>query len=216
MKKSIIAAGAASVALAAMPIVGVFADDDPVVEQGIVKDTVTVNVNSTCSVTSAGTLGTTTAADDTINRSVNFGTMSTATSRESSDESMTTAPVSFTINCNGPWHVTAKGAGTTGNEQNLYKAAGTGEDTSPAATISGTASTGSYWKFMVTGTNTVAAFNADYVSIPNTTGSTVASSSEGVSNNAITPAYKINLTGSQTPGIYEGGVSYTLTTGAGA
>ena len=44
MKKSIIAAGAASVALAAMPIVGVFADDVRTQE-----DTLEITINSVCS-----------------------------------------------------------------------------------------------------------------------------------------------------------------------
>ena len=47
MKKSIIAAGAASVALAAMPIVGVFAD----LPTGPYTDTLNVSIDTTCSFT---------------------------------------------------------------------------------------------------------------------------------------------------------------------
>lgn len=49
MKKSIIVAGAASVALAAMPVVGVFAEDDRAV-----TDTITVTVDASCTFTAGG------------------------------------------------------------------------------------------------------------------------------------------------------------------
>ena len=46
MKKSIIAAGAASVALAAMPMVGVFAAQG----DGNLQDTIKVNISESCSI----------------------------------------------------------------------------------------------------------------------------------------------------------------------
>ncbi len=50
MKKSLIAAGAASVALAAMPVLGVFADDDT-----SVTDTIQVTVSPSCTFSQGGT-----------------------------------------------------------------------------------------------------------------------------------------------------------------
>ena len=50
MKKSIIAAGAASVALAAMPVVGVFAAVSDTVE-----DTISVSIDSSCTFSAGGT-----------------------------------------------------------------------------------------------------------------------------------------------------------------
>lgn len=50
MKKSIIAAGAASVALAAMPIVGAFADPTPSATVTSQTDTLIVNIGSACSI----------------------------------------------------------------------------------------------------------------------------------------------------------------------
>ena len=52
MKKSIIAAGAASIALAAMPVVGVFADEDRAA-----TDTIEVTVNSSCTFLAGGADG---------------------------------------------------------------------------------------------------------------------------------------------------------------
>ena len=49
MKKSIIAAGAASVALAAMPVLGVFADDDR-----SVADTINVTIQASCTFSAGG------------------------------------------------------------------------------------------------------------------------------------------------------------------
>ena len=49
MKKSIIAAGAASVALAAMPVLGVFADDDR-----SVTDTINVTISPSCTFSAGG------------------------------------------------------------------------------------------------------------------------------------------------------------------
>ena len=53
MKKLIIA-GATSVALAAMPVMGVFADGDPAPDPADVQDTLTINVNGACTFTRAG------------------------------------------------------------------------------------------------------------------------------------------------------------------
>ena len=49
MKKSLIAAGAASIALAAMPVVGVFADDDR-----SVTDTINVTIEASCTFSQGG------------------------------------------------------------------------------------------------------------------------------------------------------------------
>ena len=57
MKKTLIA-GAASLALAAMPVLGVFAAGEPAEDPADIVDTLTVNVNGICSFTRTGGTGT--------------------------------------------------------------------------------------------------------------------------------------------------------------
>ena len=95
MKKSIIAAGAASVALAAMPIVGAFALTS-------VTDTINATVGAGCTISDS--------TGHTVDITVAPGATATSTAAES-----------ITVVCNSNnWHVTAVGAGATGTATSLY------------------------------------------------------------------------------------------------
>ena len=199
MKKSIIAAGAASVALAAMPVVGVFAETTT--SGGIVKDEVSVTVSDTCSITSTGTL-----ASNTITRSVSFGTVTTSGANpEKQAEAMI-------IDCNKGWALTAKAAGSpAGHEKDLVSS---GNYIYGDPTGDGVSGTVSNWKFKLTGTDitTTTTNYTNYQVIPdNTTGVAVAGNASGADSVSITPSYQLDLIGSQAAGIYEGAISYTLT-----
>ena len=132
MKKSIIAAGAASVALAAMPILGAFAADTPV------TDTINAKIGSGCSVTAGG------RTVPTIN--VIPGNTSTSAAGTSA---------SFVCN-NSTWGVTAVGAGevpagySAGQITDLI-ATHTGETTTYDRIATGDATSGatSNWAFKV-------------------------------------------------------------------
>ena len=193
MKKSIIAAGAASVALAAMPVVGVFADT---MNPGTVKDSITLNVESTCSVTATGTAS---GTPQVITNTIDFGNMNTATDKDN------VAGTSMTINCNGVWNVKAAGAGSeNGHETDLWN--GTVE-------IDGDSTNGSYWQFKLGGAgssyiDTTTTDYTDFQSIP----SAATKVAGGNSANAvvITPTYKVHLSGDQAAGAYTGAISYQL------
>ena len=95
MKKSIIAAGAASVALAAMPIVGAFALTS-------VTDTINATVGAGCTISDS--------TDHNVTISVTPGSTATSTAAES-----------ITVVCNSnAWNVTAVGATVGDDNTALY------------------------------------------------------------------------------------------------
>lgn len=100
MKKSIIAAGAASVALAAMPIVGVFADD--VTSQ---VDTLDVTITNTCTIASVTHAGTGAWTTNTLAKDVVAGELNNGIGTST-----------FNIKCNNQtgWTVTAAAQPLTG------------------------------------------------------------------------------------------------------
>ena len=97
MKKSLIAAGAASVALAAMPVLGVFADDDPTPPANpSVQDTINVTVDPSCTFTANGT-------------DVSYSVTGTNASGKVYPVNNSSHEHSFTVFCNNNagYHVTA-------------------------------------------------------------------------------------------------------------
>lgn len=98
MKKSLIAAGAASVALAAMPVVGVFAVDDKQV-----VDTIELTVNATCSF-------------NTNSSASSSDTEYAATVANGAEAAFGTATHKFNVTCNDNegWKVTATPTVLTG------------------------------------------------------------------------------------------------------
>jgi len=145
MKKSIIAAGAASVALAAMPIVGAFAAG------GTVIDNINVTVGDGCTVTNATTTRTVTIS----------ATAGAAAVTEDGDD--------INLVCNTTnWTGTAQGTGANG-ATDLYKDATNKIET--GATFSGNTSA---WGFKLTATGgTVDPSYADYAAVPSTAASAI-------------------------------------------
>ena len=196
MKKSIIAAGAASVALAAMPIVGVFAADGDL-EQ---TDTVVVTVDSACSLATNNTSG------DDFTATITNGNVNNAI-----------AGSTFTITCNdtGGWDLNAVGAGTATDHVN-YMDASTNVDGDDIITADGTpAASSSAWAFKlekggsdasnVTITTGYTAFKA----IP-ANSTKVATGTSTAGNSTVTATYGVSIDATQSAGTYTGKVTYTL------
>ena len=238
MKKSIIAAGAASVALAAMPVVGVFAA--PTLSH---TDTILLTVSSVC------TLGTvtngvpddgtdaTTHADGT--RATNPGTWGNDPSAEAGTAAHTNTlsetiaagttdanmgSTTFTVRCNnaGGYELQARSGTNDGNAtaplatmvsgSNLIKSGMGGGSGSGGAWVPATDP--SYWNFMLSGASTgvtiASGYDAAHV-IP-TSDTKIA---EGVNGNlnagqSVTVTYGAGINNTQPSGTYTGTVIYTL------
>lgn len=216
MKKSIIAAGAASIALAALPMAGVFAAAEAV------TDNLTATVNSTCSLTRTGAGATTgdnkgawTSGSETYTISLDAGStgnMGTST---------------FTIVCNdqenGHYLTVATTGLSAGNDQS-EAAQGAAINYSNKA-VSNTASS---WNISVeavsgTGTAQMPTFNSGAVDggiLQMTSGSvdlygSAASKNTTMLNGAkFTATYNIGVKTEQPSGTYKGTAVYTLTHGA--
>ena len=89
MKKSLIAAGAASAVLAAMPVLGVFADADPILT---VKDKLTVTVSSSCTMDAVNPSGANWTTGNEYTASGAAGALLNFTA--------TSQATSFTVKCN--------------------------------------------------------------------------------------------------------------------
>ena len=191
MKKSIIAAGASAVALAAMPVVGVFAAD--VTSQ---VDTLDITIDATCtmaSVSHAPSSGVWTG--NTLAKTVTAGAL---------NENI--GSTSFNIICNNQtgWNVSATATvltGKTTTSQNIPLG-------TPEANVAA-------WNYVSsTSTEGVTAGVTG-----NTTSATkVASASDttGNSGDAFTVTYNVSTDNALSAQIYEGTITYTLGTGTGA
>ena len=197
MKKSIIAAGAASVALAAMPIVGVFAFDE-------VHDNVSANIDDGCTITDA-------VQNKTVSISVAPGGVGTSVAAPS---------ISVTCN-NNDWSVTALGSTTVpagyseGTATDLI-ATHTGDTTTYDRIATGTATTGgsSNWAFKVAQlsdtTNASVATDFDaWHAIPSGTAAVIVNGT-GATTETVHTQYQVYAALGQAAGNYEGQVTYTV------
>lgn len=193
MKKSIIATGVASLALAAMPIVGAFAD---------VTDTVTITINSACSV--GGTTSTTGAGK-------NFSDTMTNGSLKTWDATAA-AGGKIVVSCNaaGGWNVKAVGA-STGTSNTAMTPTGSG---TPIATGTATSGATSNWAFKVAGTNAVAAYTS-FSAVPGTA-TKVAGNNAATSEETLYTGYQVWVSATQQADTYTGKVTYTVATGVGS
>ena len=188
MKKSLIAAGAASVALAAMPIVGAFAASN-----ADVTDTINLTVGSGCTITSGAS-----------NRNA------VAISTTPGGAAQTADGDAIVLNCNtASWTMTAIG-GTSATPNTTLTGAG-------AAIATGTATSGSTsnWAFKIKDLDTTSASNADietgynkYVAVPGTATTVVTGKATGAVS--IQPSYQVYTAGGQATGAYSGTVTYTI------
>lgn len=192
MKKSIIAAGAASVALAAMPIMGAFAFED-------VSDNITAVIDDGCLITDA-------VQNKTVNVSVALGGVGTSIAAPS---------ISVTCN-NNAWHVTAVGAGdTTGGKTATSLYSGTNE------IVTGTATSGatSNWAFKVaslggvdpsTPEATIASGFNQWHAIPASTAQGTIVNGTAAANVTVNTQYQVYAALGQAAGNYTGKVTYTV------
>ena len=190
MKKILIVTGATSVALAAMPVLGAFAD---------VTDTVTITINSACTV--GGTTATTGAGKD-------FTATVTNGSLKQWDATSSTGG-KLVVSCNnaGGWNIKAVGA-STGNNKTVMVPTGSG-----TAIATGTATSGatSNWAFKVSGTNAVSAYTS-YSAVPSTA-TKVAGNTTSTANETLYTGYQVWVSATQAADTYTGKVTYTVATG---
>lgn len=220
MKKSIIATGAASLALAAMPVVGVFAVDT---STSTVTDKIVVTVPSSCAITTNNTattpngVGDGTHTDNTYSVSMKNGQLK---SDIGGDATATSDPIGkINIVCNdttgsGPtWTLTARGGDFSGNEgafvASTQLVGGTG--TTPIDTNLNVSGATSGWAMKVTGGTgvTIQGGYSSFKAVPDS--STTLASGSGAVENAITTTYQVYVGTSQQTGTYTGHVTYTLT-----
>ena len=208
MKKSIIAASAASLAVAALPIAGVFAATG-----NSFTDTLTVGVQGGCTMEDAETTDPDDPADPgtyvdrTFSDTIAAGTVGYL----NADGSGVVDPTSraFTVACNtagttghDTWNVTisAGNLAVTGDESNRY--------IEPGSSFTGNKSA---WGILsnASGTTTANPYGADY------TGYTAANSTflSAAIENKVTfnPSYKVYVAPNQAVGDYTGVVTYTVT-----
>ncbi|MBQ1298549.1 hypothetical protein IIY24_01795 [Candidatus Saccharibacteria bacterium] len=197
MKKLAIAG--ASAVLAALPVVGVFADD-PIIDE------IKVTVNSSCHMSTGATAATQTYDGARLSATVAPGTLVGDTGTSWGGTSST---IKVTCNDDGGWQVTAQGvAGLTGTAattaQTVMKAQSHGVD---IVTGLGTSNTPSNWAYKVTGAGQV---SADFRVVPETA-TVVATSNSPVAEGSITPAYRVWVATDQGADTYTGYVKYVLT-----
>ena len=192
MKKSLIATGAASLALAAMPVLGAFAD---------VTDTVVLTIQSSCSV---GQTSATAGAGKTITES------NAVNSHLYTYDADGSAGGTLKVTCNDAsgWNVKAVGS-STGSNKTVMVPTGSG-----TAIATGTAESGatSNWMFKVSGTGAVSGYTS-WSEVPSTA-TKVATSSTAISEGAINTGYQVWVSATQQADTYTGSVTYTVAQGA--
>ena len=196
MKKSIIAAGAASVALAAMPVVGVFA-----AQQSSIIDTVQLTVNESCKMEA-----------DSGSKTVNLGSINnSAASNEGTGSVMT-----VTCNTAAGWSLQATATALS---------ASAGGYSIPHGTYTSGSQTTSVWsaKFALTGddagvdltsgadefsTNPINA--ANFVIVASKDGVGTGAGDQTTSGVTITPKYIAYADANQGAGSYQGTITYAF------
>ncbi|MBQ1298548.1 hypothetical protein IIY24_01790 [Candidatus Saccharibacteria bacterium] len=218
MKKLAIAG--ASAVLAALPVVGVFADDyNPII------DTVQVTINDSCAMSAAASGGEGGQTGGVYAATVNAGTLvtpggsGTGQADWGAGGSTTTAKTyTFSCNKNGGWKVTAQGVkGTTGTDATTAQTTmpGINAASTPIATGPATSGATSNWAFQVSATKVTpetAYTGTNWASIP-ATATTIIQSDAGapVSEATFTPAYRVWVSATQQADTYTGYVKYVLT-----
>ena len=226
MKKSLIATGAASLALAAMPIVGVFADTST----STVTDEIVVTVPSSCAIITDNTdtdqgVGNETHTDNKYAVTMQNGELRDDIGTDGTEAAGFENGSEISIACNdtsgaqgGPsWSLTAQGGDFSGANgafvaSTEMDAAGTGTNIQTSVAAGSTEGTTSSWAMMVTGGTNVSILNSfdDWHVIPGATQNTVATGNGAVTA-VITPTYRVYIGTAQETDTYTGHVTYTLT-----
>ena len=193
MKKSLIATGAAAVALAAMPALGAFAD---------VTDTVVLTIPSACSV---GQTSSTAGTGKTMSE------LNAENGQVYTFAADGTAGGTIKVSCNdtGGWMVKAVGSGD-GATVDVMDASGSGTD---IATAAGSPTSGdSKWGFKVASSTSGVSIEtgySDWAAVP-TTAQKVASGTGAISEGQINTGYRVWVSTTQQADTYTGKVTYTV------
>ncbi len=216
MKKSLIAVAGASLAAAAMPVVGVFAE-------GSFTDTVQVTVSKSCvwqaswndptdGPQTGNPTGRTFSKDGVVPGTLlHFGG---ASDDGQAPGSSAQAPI-ISMECNngtgdgttGSWTVSAAGA-SEGASNTAMKPSGSG-----VAIATGTATTGatSNWAFKISASGgTVATGYGSYTSIPASAVTVLSGNADATTDITFTPSYQVYIGTDQAADTYTGKVTYTL------
>lgn len=195
MKKSLIAAGAASLAVAAMPIVGVFAADGTMTQ----TDTVVVTVDTACSL----------ATSNTTN--ANYTATIANGAARAGENPIAGSTLTVTCNDNGGWQISAVGAGTGTSVAHMDASTEADDDIPTGTTLDGTVSG---WAFKVAGNagSAVQGSYDNYSEVP-TTAVVVAKNAASAATTTtatVTASYGVSISPTQEAGTYTGKVTYTL------
>lgn len=195
MKRKGLVIGATTVALAAVPVIGVTAESSTTE----VTDTVTVTVESSC------TFAETESEPDPTERAVTLGQGTAA-----KDIAGAELKVDCTNSQDGAWTVTVQG-----EDDAKLKKDGSSSDTiaSSGATLDGTTSNWAF-KLGVVGNAKIEGGYNDYSQVPTTSTKAVSSTSADKAGTAkIQASYGVSVAEDQAAGTYTGRVTYTLTAG---
>ena len=216
MKKLAIAS--ASMALAAMPMVGVFAVDGPV----SVTDNVTVVIGESCTfqaTANGSTVNPSSGANPTITRNFSkdatLGALVYLAGDPTGDTGSTDAnPIVIQGVCNsgqsggsgksGSWTISALGA----NEAKMVKG-GNASDTDNIPTNLNTSGTASGWSMMIESAGANTDFST-YHAVPSGTAAPVANGTANGTAFSFQPKYRVYVGTAQASGTYTGTVVYTI------
>lgn len=216
MKKLAIAS--ASMALAAMPMVGVFAVDGPV----SVTDNVTVVINESCTfqaTANSQAVNPSTGANPTIARNFSkpatLGALVYLAGDPTGDTGSTDAnPITIQGVCNsgesgstkqGTWTISALGA----SEAKMVKSGSDASDTDNIPTNLNTSGTASGWSMMIESAGANTDFST-YHAVPSGTAAPVANGTANGTAFSFQPKYRVYVGTAQASGTYTGTVTYTI------
>ena len=215
MKK--IAIAGASVALAAMPILGVFATTE-----NTVTDTLRITVENACAITATmnsttGWTNQTDSSDKTTDDLQNYNFQYAANITNGANAEIVGTTMKVTCNDHGGWYINAAGK----NSSTVLDAQGTGTDIATAAESGTNYSTGatSAWGFKMSTTQTsgdfaptiVDSYGVGYVAVPSSATKVVTGpTTDQTTGSTVTSNYKVYISPTQEADTYVGGVTYTL------
>lgn len=202
MKKLAIAG--ASLAFAALPVAGVFAEAN---SQSF-TDNITVTVDSGCTMETSATSGTGSYADRTFTESVVAGQkIEFGNSNETGAEDAT-----FTVSCNTTdssktWSVKAT-ASTDGASENTKAALkhGTSDYIKGGTATSGNVSS---WAMKMNNSSGTTSYTS-YTEVPAAADTVVLSAGANVTGVTFRPSYQVYVAPNQAPGEYTGSVKYVV------
>ena len=220
MKKSIIATGAASLALAAMPVVGVFAADPAT---SSITDEIEITIAKECAIKTTATdpsqgIGDGTTTNQKFTATMQNGELKVLGGSAGTGASGTASSV-IDVVCNDSatsgdatsWKLTAVGGnGTTAST--VLDAAASGTDIVTGTATSGTTSN---WAMKVEGASGLTIQNgfSAFRAVPGT--AEVVTTGNGTKSGAFTASYQVYIGTNQAADTYTGHVTYTLTNPAG-